>query len=271
MSDSQRILARYLIENVDTAAFLTAGKVGTAVGVSESTVVRFASALGYPGWPELQQVLADIVKAKLSTINRLKHTASSESSVVAQTVMSTDLDNLKKTMDEIKSDVFERVVELLSNARTIYVLGLRSARSLALFCQFYLQVAGRAVKIVPQGDSSIFEELSYATSEDIVLAISFPRYTNLTVKGFRYAKDTGARTIALTDSEVSPLAQIADISLYARTGIDSFTESFIAPLSLINAIVTAVGRRDEAKTIARLEKFEEICSQNEVYWTPRNE
>ncbi len=270
MSDGQRILAKYLVENVDVAAFLTAGKVSAAVGVSESTVVRFAAALGYPGWPELQQVLADMVRAKLSTVSRLKLSASDEASGITQMVMGTDLENLRRTMDDLKPDVLERVVEVLSNAKTIFVLSCRSTRSLATFFQFYLQMAGRAVQVVPHGDASVFEELSNATPEDVVFAISFSRYTNLTVRGFQYAKQLGVRTIALTDSEVSPLAVIAGTSLYARTAIDSFTESFIAPLSVINALVTAVGRKDEAKTIKQLEKFEEVCSQNDVYWTPRN-
>ena len=271
LSDSQRILARYLVENVDTAAFLTAGRVGTATGVSESTVVRFATAIGYPGWPELQQALADIVKAKLSTVARLKSAGAGESDVIAQTVLTSDSQNLRKTMEDLRPETFLRAVEMLSRASTVFLLGSRSARSLVLYFQFYLQIIGRSARVVPQGDGTVFEELSMAAPGDVVVAFSFPRYATLTVNGFRYAKSIGAGTLAITDSEVSPLAQIADVSLYAKTGIDSFIDSLVAPLALTNALVTAIGRRDETKTLAQLETFEEICRQNNVYWMPSKE
>jgi DNA-binding MurR/RpiR family transcriptional regulator len=268
MSDSQKALAKYLLDNVETAAFLTAGRLGAVVGVSESTVVRFAYALGYQGWPELQRVLQSIVRSKLSTVTRLRLSAMGPSAVLAHEVLAMDLQNLKRTMDELQLDVFDKVVDALVKARNIYVLGSRSAHCLALFLAFYLQMIGRPVRVVPQGVSSIFEELFGAGPEDVVVAISFPRYSATTVQGFRYAKERGAVTVALTDSEVSPLAQLADVTLTARSHLGSFIESFVAPLSVINALVTAVGRRDEDTTLAWLERLEETCGRHAIFCMP---
>lgn len=265
LSDSHKRVAEYLLDNVESAAFLTAGRLGAAAGVSESTVVRFAMALGYQGWPDLQRVLAVMVRARLDTVTRLRMSSGGLETTVHE-VLTTDAENLQRTMSELDPGVFGQVVDTLTQARDIYVLGLRSAQSLAVFLTFYLQTIGKSARMVSQGTRSAFEELDAAGAEDVVLAISFPRYSSMTVRAFQYAKDLGAKTIALTDSAFSPLAQAADLTLVARTGINSFIESFVAPLSVINAIITAIGRKDEGATLKSLEKFEEICAKNHVYW-----
>jgi DNA-binding MurR/RpiR family transcriptional regulator len=265
LSDSHKRVAEYLLDNVESAAFLTAGRLGAAAGVSESTVVRFAMALGYQGWPDLQRVLAGMVRARLDTVTRLRMSSGGLETTVHE-VLTTDAENLQRTMSELDPGVFGQVVDTLTQARDIYVLGLRSAQSLAVFLTFYLQTIGKSARMVSQGTRSAFEELDAAGAEDVVLAISFPRYSSMTVRAFQYAKDLGAKTIALTDSAFSPLAQAADLTLVARTGINSFIESFVAPLSVINAIITAIGRKDEGATLKSLEKFEEICAKNHVYW-----
>ncbi len=267
MSDGHRILTRFILDNMETAAFLTAGRLGALVGVSESTVVRFAFALGYQGWPDLQHAMADIVRARLSTVERLRASVAGARDVF-HTVMEADLENLKRTMDEIDGEAFRSAVSLIVQAHEVFVLGLRSAQSLALWLAFALQMIGKTVRIVPSGLSSLFEILADAGPEDVVVGISFPRYTDQTVRAFEHARQMGARTIALTDSEVSPLAQVADATLRARTQIGSFVESYVAPLSLLNALVTAVGQKDEKKASSSLERFEELCSRHNVYWTP---
>ncbi len=266
LSEGHKHVAEYLLDNIESAAFLTAGRLGAAAGVSESTVVRFAITLGYQGWPDLQRVLAGMVRARLDTVTRLRISGGGGPQDTVRDVLTTDAENVERTMSELDPGVFSQVVQALAGAQDIYVLGLRSAQSLAVFLTFYLQTIGKSARLVSQGTRSAFEELDAAGAEDVVLAISFPRYSSMTVRAFQYARDLGAKTIALTDSAFSPLAQVADLTLVARTGINSFIESFVAPLSVINAIITAIGRQDEASTLKSLEKFEEICKKNRVYW-----
>ena len=271
LSGAQRALAEFILSNYEQAAFLTAARLGALVGVSESTVVRFAYTLGYQGWPELQGVLQEMVKNRLSTAARLRLSAApvaGEKESVAREILTTDLENLRRTLQELKEEDFDAVVDAVIAARDIYVLGSRSAHSLALFLAFYLQMIGKRVRVVPQGVSSIFEELATVRPEDLVIGISFPRYTRLTVQGFEYARARGARMLALTDSILSPLAPLADITLTAQSNLGSFIESFAAPLSVINALVTAVGRRDKEKTLACLDELEEVAARHSIFYQP---
>lgn len=267
MSEGQRLLARYLVDNVESAAFLTAARLGAQVGVSESTVVRFAMMLGYQGWPELQRALADIVKARLSTVARLRMSSEVEVAGTCTDILAQDIDNIRLTMAEMDQSTFSQVVTAMSAAREIFVIGHRSAHSLALFLAFCLEMIGKRVTLITQGPRSVFEQLTRAGSGDLVFAASFPRYSRITVECFEYARGLGATTVALTDSAVSPLAQVADLTLMAKTSIDSFIESFAAPLSVINALVTAVAKKDETAALAQLEKFEDLCARHNVYWS----
>lgn len=271
LSEAQRTLAEFLLQNYEQAAFLTAGRVGALVGVSESTVVRFAYAVGYQGWPQLQTELQEMVKDRLSTATRLRLSTASDTTgerSVAREVIETDLDNVRRTLQNLKEDTFNAAVEAVIDAKSIYVLGGRSASSLTHFLAFYLQMIGKCVHVVPKGLGSIFEELTTVRPEDLVIGISFPRYTRIIVEGFAYARSKGAKTLALTDSVISPLGQLADITLTARSNLGSFIESFVAPLSVINALLTAVGRRDKDKTLTCLDELEEIAQKHDIFYLP---
>lgn len=270
-SEAQRALAEFLLANYEQAAFLTAARLGALVGVSESTVVRFAYAIGYQGWPQLQAVLQEMVKDRLSTTTRLKLSAAcnrgQEQSVMRE-VMETDLENLRRSLQDLKEETFNAAVDAVIKSNNIYVLGSRSARSLAHFLAFYLQMIGKRVSVVPQGLGSIFEELGAVKPGDLAIGISFPRYSRVTIEGFAYARQKGATTLALTDNVISPLGQLADITLPARSNLGSFIESFVAPLSVINALLTAVGRRDKDKTLARLDELEEVAQKHNIFYLP---
>lgn len=271
LSGAQRTLAQFLLLNYEQAAFLTASRVGALAGVSESTVVRFAYALGYQGWPELQAELQEKVKDRLSTATRLRLSAASDADgkeSVAREIMETDLENLRRTMQDLNKETFNAAVEAIIEAESIYVVGGRSARSLAHFLAFYLQMIGKCVHVNPQGLGSIYEELFPLRPQDLVIGISFPRYTREIVEGFAYARAKGAKTLALTDNVISPLGQMADISLTARSNLGSYIESFVAPLSVINALLTAVGRRDKDKTLACLDELEELAQEHRIFYLP---
>ncbi|HHV08262.1 MAG TPA: MurR/RpiR family transcriptional regulator [Firmicutes bacterium] len=270
-SEAQRALAEFLLSNYDQAAFLTAARVGALVGVSESTVVRFAYAIGYQGWPQLQTVLQDMVRDRLSTATRLRMSASGDqgkNQSVMREVMETDLENLRRSLQDLKEETFNAAVEAVIQSENIYVLGSRSAHSLAHFLAFYLQMIGKCVHVIPQGLGSIFEELAPVKPKDLVIGISFPRYTRIVVEGFAYARSKGAKTLALTDNVISPLGQMADITLTATSNLGSFIESFVAPLSVVNALLTAVGRRDKDKTLTCLDELEEIAQKHDVFYLP---
>ena len=270
-SEAQRALAEFLLANYEQAAFLTAGRVGALVGISESTVVRFAYAIGYQGWPQLQAVLQEMVKDRLSTATRLRLSPAcgqgKEQSVMRE-VMETDLENLRRSLQDLKEDTFNAAVEAVIKSKNIYVLGSRSARALAHFLAFYLQMIGKRVCVAPQGLGSIFEELGAVQPGDLVIGISFPRYSRVTIEGFAYARKRGATTLALTDNVISPLGQLADITLTARSNLGSFIESFVAPLSVVNALLTAVGRRDKDKTLTCLDELEEVAQKHNIFYLP---
>ena len=271
LSGAQRILAEFFLTNYEQAAFLTAARVGALVGISESTVVRFAYALGYKGWPQLQAELQEMVKDRLSTATRLRMCTvpgQGQEKSVMQEVMETDLENLRRTMQDLSEDTFNAAVEAVIKAQNIYVLGSRSACSLAQFLAFYLQMIGKRVGVVPQGLGSIFEELAAVQPGDLVIGISFPRYSRITIEGFVYARRKGATTLVITDNVISPLGQQADITLTARSNLGSYIESFAAPLSVVNALLTAVGRRDKDKTLTRLDELEEIAQEHDIFYLP---
>lgn len=267
LSTAQKNLAGYLLEHYDKAAFLTASRLGAVVGVSESTVIRFATTIGYHGYPEMQEAMQEMVRNKLNTVSRLRKSAelSGENATVRE-ILQTDMENLRKTLQEISVEAFEAAVEEIVKAKTIYVLGLRSAHCAAVFLGFYLEMIKKKVRVVPWSVSSIMEQLSGIGGEDLVIAISFPRYTRQTIEGTACAKKAGARILAITDSIVSPLAQWADLTLTAESDLGSFIESFTAPLSVINALVTAVGRKQKTKTISTLEQLEKLWEQYNIFY-----
>jgi DNA-binding MurR/RpiR family transcriptional regulator len=273
LSAAHKALGDYLLNNYEKAAFLTASRLGTIVGISESTVIRFACSLGYRGYPELQRDLQEMVRIRLSTVSRLKEAAEASKDIpVLKDIFRYDLENLKKTYEEISPEAFEKAVEQILNVSTIYILGMRSAHCLALFLGFYLEMIGKRVKVLPCGVSSIYEQLSGINTSDLMVGISFPRYTKGTIEGVEHAKKLGAKVIVITDSVLSPLSQWADITLTSASNLGSFIESFAAPLSLINALVTAVAKKQQDQTIAVLEKMEAIWDKcNLFHLSEKNE
>jgi len=266
MSKGQKRLAEYITTHYDRAAFLTAANLGKTVGLSESTVVRFAYALGYDGYPDLQKDIQEMVKQKLSTVERLELSADylgNES--ILKKVLQTDIENIKLTMEEISEKVFDTVVDEILKANRIYIIGLRSATSLAYFLGYYLNLILRNVNIVTLGLNDLFEQFLAAGKGDVVIGISFPRYTRNTVEAFKFAKELGATTIAITDSNLSPLGRIADHTLTAKSDMASFIDSFVAPLSVINSLIIAVGMKEKDKISKSLKVLEDVWENYKVF------
>ena len=257
-SKGQKLIARYILDNYDKAAFMTASRLGKTVHVSESTVVRFASELGYDGYPSMQKALQEMIRTKLTSIQRIQAADNQFSGQdLATAVMQSDMEKLRLAIEEMDQANFDRVVDKLMNARHIYILGVRSSSFVAGYLHFYLHMLFENVTLVQSNAAGeIFEQLFRIGPGDVILAISFPRYSKVTVNTVQFAADRGCDVVAITDSEVSPLYQLASASLLARSEMISFVDSMVAPLSLINALLIAVGSRmrsDVSRTFAELE------------------
>lgn len=247
-SKGQKQIARYILEHYDKAAFMTASRLGVTVGVSESTVVRFATELGYDGYPHLQRALQEMIRNKLTSVQRMEVSSDRLGGRdVLRTVLHADTDMIRQTLDEIDRDAFQGAVDALTGAHRIYILGVRSSSALANFLGFYFNLLFDNVTLVHTNSvSEIFEQVLRVGPGDVLFGISFPRYSKRTLSAMQYARDRGAKVIALTDSQLSPLARVADHLLLARSDMASFVDSLVAPLSVINALIVAVGmsRRD---------------------------
>ena len=272
-SKGQKQIARFILEHYDKAAFMTASKLGTTVGVSESTVVRFATELGYDGYPHLQRALQEMIRNKLTSVQRMEVSSDRMGGRdVLQTVLHADTDMIRMTLDEIDRDAFQGAVDALMGAKRIYILGVRSSSALASFLGFYFNLLFENVTLVHTNSvSEIFEQVLRVGPGDVLFGISFPRYSKRTLSAMKYARDRGARVIALTDSQLSPLARVADHVLLARSDMASFVDSLVAPLSVINALIVAVGmsRRDEIEQT--FNKLERIWEEYDVYEKPEDD
>lgn len=272
-SKGQKQIARFILEHYDKAAFMTASRLGTTVGVSESTVVRFATELGYDGYPHLQRALQEMIRNKLTSVQRMEVSSDRMGGRdVLQTVLHADMDMIRQTLDEIDRDAFQGAVDALIGAKRIYLLGVRSSSALSSFVGFYFNLLFENVTLVHTNSvSEIFEQVLRVGQGDVVLGVSFPRYSKRTLSAMQYARDRGARVIALTDSRLSPLARVADHLLLARSDMASFVDSLVAPLSVINALIVAVGmsRRDEIEQT--FNKLERIWEEYDVYEKPEDE
>lgn len=260
---SQRHIADYLLAHPDRVAFLTASRLGRELGVSESTVVRFAVALGYSGYPEMQKDVQEIIRNKLSTAERMKLSVG-DKNILAK-IIRTDMQNLQLTLEEISQEEFNRAVSAIHQARRIYVAGLRSAASLAHFLGFYLDLVLKNTTVLKDMETML-EDLITLNEKDLVIGISFHRYTRRVVEFLGGARERGAKVIVLTDSVLSPLAQNADITLLARSDINSFIDSFVAPLSIINALIVAVSEKDREGVLNTLSELENVWKKLGVYY-----
>ena len=266
-SKGQRVIARFIEEHYDKAAFMTAGKLGEAVGVSESTVVRFATELGYDGYPHLQRALQQMVRNKLTAVQRMEvaHDRLGNQDVL-RTVLTADVEKIRLTMEEIDRDKFHQAVESLLAAKNIYIIGSRSSSALAMFLSFYLHLIFDGVRrIGSSAGSEVLEQLHRVGKGDVVFGISFPRYSRSTWKAMQFSKDKGATVIALTDSLLSPIGRIADLPLIAKSDMASFVDSLVAPLSVINALIVAIGLRRQDEVTKTFQFLEDIWEEYDVY------
>lgn len=266
-SKGQKKLADYIQENYDKAAFLTAAKMGEEVGVSESTVVRFATALGYAGYPEFQKALGEVVRMKLNSIQRMEVTYGRISrGEILTSVLQSDIDKIKQTMQSINHENFDMAVDTILNAKKIYIVGIRSCAPLANFLAFYLNmVRDNVIPVSTNSASEIFEQLIRIGEEDVIIGISFPRYSMRTLKALEFASNRKAKVITLTDSIHSPMTIYSSCNLIARSDMASIVDSLVAPLSVINALVVALCMKRQDEVVETLESMEQIWDEYQVY------
>ena len=265
LSKGQKQLAAYITENYDRAAFITASKMGRIVGVSESTVVRFAYALGYDGYPELQKSLQELIRNKLTSVQRIQLTGDLQPNDVLRSVLKSDVSNIRATIDSIDNASFNAAINALLEAKKVYIVGLMSAAPLAQFLAYYLGFVMDNVVMVSGAMGNIYEDLFRISSEDVCIGISFPRYSSRTIKAMQFAKSTGATAIGITDGQSSPFVGVADINLFAKSDMVSFLDSLVAPMSLINALIVAIGYQRPDNLSDTFRKLEGIWSEYEVY------
>ncbi|HEX3038527.1 MAG TPA: MurR/RpiR family transcriptional regulator [Oscillospiraceae bacterium] len=266
-SKGQKLIAKYIEEHYDKVAFMTASKLGATVGVSESTVVRFATEIGYAGYPQLQRAMQEMIRSKLTSVQRLEITAENvELPNMLDAVFNQDIDIIRRTMEETSHESFYNAVDAIVSSRKVYILGARSSLALATFLSYYFNLIFENVKLVNlTSEAEIFEQMIHVGENDAVIGISFPRYSRKAVKAMHFASDRGANVIAITDSMLSPLAEPAEFVLMARSDMASFVDSLAAPLSLINALIvtTAIKKKDEV--VDSFNKLENIWDEYGVY------
>lgn len=265
-SKGQKLIAKYILENYDKVAFMTACKLGDIVGVSESTVVRFANALGYSGYPKLQAALQELIKNKLTTVQRVEMAKEyNDDSTILNKVLKSDIDNIKTTMDEIDIKAFEESANKLLKAKKIYVIGMRSSFVISQYLGFYLNIIHDNVQIIRMDMGDAFEQIVRVGKDDVVLAISFPRYSKKSYQVVSYAKEKGAHIISLTDSVFAPVASIADNVLLVKSNMASFVDSLVPALSVANALIISVGMKEKEELKGCFDDLEYIWDKYSVY------
>ena len=267
MSKGQKLLSNYIADNYDKAVFLTAAKMGETVGVSESTVVRFAMTLGYKGYPDFQKALEEMVRNKLNSIQRMEVTYGRISqSKILESVLQSDEEKIKQTLQEIDDKAFEVAVDTILKARRIYVIGIRSCAPLASFLAFYLNLLFDNVILLHTNSSSeIFEQMIRINEEDVIIGISFPRYSMRTLKALEFANNRSARMITLTDSVNSPMNLYSSCNLIAKSDMASIVDSLVAPLSVINALIVSLCMKKQNDVAETLGQLENIWDEYQVY------
>ena len=267
MSKGHKAIANYLLENYDKAAYMTAAKLGEACQVSESTVVRFTMELGFEGYPHFQKSLKEELKSKLTSVQRLNSTERfADHASAIRDIMQADIENLKSTLNEVGEEAFDEAVKSILGARKIYLMGLRSSAPLSSFMHFYMTLLfDDVVHIYSNSANEVFEQILPITDKDVMIGISFPRYSQRTINSMAYAKSKGAKVIVITDKDNTALTLNADIKLFAKSSMASFVDSLTAPLSLINALLVTLGmhRKDHIKS--SFEALEQLWSQFSVY------
>lgn len=266
-SKGQKRIVDYVRNNYDKAAFLTAARLGEAVGVSESTVVRFASQMGYDGYPDFQKALEELVRTKLNSIQRMEVTYGRIGrGEILETVLQSDIEKIKLTLEHSDKQAFEMAVDAILEARKVYVIGIRSCAPLAEFLTFYLNLVREdVISVHTNSASEIFEQLLRIDEKDVIIGISFPRYSMRTLKALEFASNRKAKVITLTDSVHSPMNLYSSCNLIARSDMASIVDSLVAPLSVINALVVALCMKQQKEVIQTLEQLEDIWDEYQVY------
>ena len=266
-SKGQKRIAAFVQESYDKAAFMTASKLGKTVNVSESTVVRFAAELGYDGYPAMQKALQEMIRSKLTSIQRIEvaNDRYADHDVLSM-VMQSDVDKIRMTLEEVSRSDFSGAVDAIVEAKRIYILGVRSSVAVSSFLGFYFNlIFDNVVQVHSNSASEMFEQLLRVGEGDVVIGVSFPRYSRRTVQAMHFAQDRKAKVIAITDSAASPLAATATHTLFAKSDMASFVDSLVAPLSLVNALIVAVSRKKKEDLAHTFETLEEIWDEYEVY------
>ena len=266
-SKGQRRIAAYIEEHYDAAAFMTAAKLGEVVGVSESTVVRFATQIGYEGYPYLQKAMQEMIRDKLNSVQRIEVTTGRiGTDDVVESVLNQDIDKIKRTIEEVSREDFKKTVQAIINAENIYVFGVKSASYIASFFAYYLDLIFGNVHILNStSKTTTYEKLFRITDKDVMIGISFPRYSTMAVDAMNFAHERGAEVIAITDSMISPLVTNADEVLLARSDIASVVDTLVAPLSLINALLVAVVIERKDDIMKTFSDLEEVWKEQNVY------
>ena len=266
-SKGQRLISEYILDNYDKAAFMTAGKLGKTVGVSESTVVRFAAKLGYDGYPGMRRALQDMIRNRLTSVQRIEVSRDLiNDKNILDDVLHADMSRMQLTFELTDKEVFDRAVETIWESKHIYIAGTRSASALASFMAFYLNLIMENVHLVNDtAPNEVFDRIFRIGEQDLFIGISYPRYSSRTLNAMKFAKSAGAKVMGITDGESSPFIGIADINLFAKSGMVSFLDSLVAPLSLINALIVSVGMRSNTTLSETFQRLEGIWSEYEVY------
>jgi DNA-binding MurR/RpiR family transcriptional regulator len=267
LSKGHKKIAQYIIENYDKAAFMTASKLASTIGLSESTVVRFSTELGYEGYPDMQKALQEVIRNKLTSVQRIQvNDDRMKEADILHDIMSGDIEKIKRTIAINTIEEFNAAVDTILAAKRIYILGVRSSSALASFLGFYFNLIFDNIRLVHTTSvSEMFEQILRIDECDVVIGISFPRYSKRTFKAMQFAHDRNAKVIAITDSKLAPIAKYADHCLIAQSDMVSFVDSLVAPLSLINALIVAVGMRKKDEIYNIFEKLEHIWEEYQVY------
>ena len=272
-SKGQRLIAGFITEHYDKAAFMTASKLGNTVGVSESTVVRFATELGYDGYPKMQKAMQEMIRDKLTSVQRIEVAQSRRNDGnVLESVLNKDIEKIRRTIEETSKEDFENAVNAISHAKTIYIFAVRSSSALASFLGYYYSLIFDNVKVINNyGETEIYEKLFRISADDVIIGISFPRYSNAAIQAMTFAKRRGTKVIALTDSMSSPLVAVSDFVLIAKSDMAAVVDSLVAPLSMINALIVAtiLKRDEEVKNTFGL--LENIWQEYDVYQNSRED
>ena len=265
-SKGQKIIAQYILKNYDKVAFMTACKLGEAVGVSESTVVRFANALGYSGYPKLQDALQEVIKNKLTTVQRVDMVKEfNDDSAILKKIVKSDMDNIKDTLEEIDEKAFEEAANRILKAKRIYIVGMRSSFTIAQYLGFYLGIILDSVHVIRTDMGDAFEQVVKINEDDVLIAISFPRYSKKSYQIVSYAKEKGAHIVSLTDSPFAPVASFTDNLLLVKSNMVSFVDSLVPALSIANALIVSVGMKEKEDIKQHFDDLEAIWEKYSVY------